>query len=289
MFLANSFLQIGAWTDITKDMPNQYLQDASALRAATCVTGYSDGQVWEGFRKDWVYETDINYVDLDGSGHAPLDPAVYVNGGVVPSGYSVDYPNGRVIFDNPVSLSSTVQGEYSFKNVQTYIGDDVPWWRELQFLSWDVDAEFFQQSECGDWIVGGHHRVQMPAVIISSIPGGSLRPWGLGTGCTFREQSLNIHILAETKHDRDKLLDIILMQLNNCHGMFDYDEVNISGDFPLDCNGFLVGDKSYYELLQDYPLTTSRIDEAEITGMSTLHCGLFEGVVTTRVSFYWCT
>jgi hypothetical protein len=43
-----------------------------------------------------------------------------------------NYPLGRVVFDTAVSTTSAVKLEYSYRNVQTYIADQAPWWDEIQ-------------------------------------------------------------------------------------------------------------------------------------------------------------
>lgn len=288
-FLDRGLLEIGAWTDIQKDMPTLGGGDASALRYGPCSAGYNAGQVWQSFRKEWVHETDVVYTDVTGGTHSPLvPPQIYVNNVLQTSGYNIDYENGEVIFNSALAETDSVQAEYSVRNVQVYVGDEVPWWRELQMRSWDVDNNFFSQEACGDWVIGGHHRVQMPCIILDGFNRGGVRGYGLGAGCIFREQVIKFHVLAETKCDRDRLLDILVLQSQTCTDLFNVDDAAASGDLPLDCNGFYVGTKTYDQLLDDYPLSSARSDNSEITAFNTLNCGLYEGVVTTEYSLTWC-
>ena len=64
-------------------------------------------------------------------------------------GHHYNYPLGRVVFDTAIPTTSTVQLEYSYRNVQTYIADQAPWWDELQYNSMRVDDSTFSQSLIG--------------------------------------------------------------------------------------------------------------------------------------------
>jgi hypothetical protein len=89
--------------------------DVSRLRPVID-PGYTDGQVWEGFRQNWVWESGIEY---------PVQPVqvsgVYVNGMFYPSNsvgqyaHHVNYPWGRIVFDTALPLTSVVQANYSYR------------------------------------------------------------------------------------------------------------------------------------------------------------------------------
>jgi len=283
MFYDWGFLCIGAWSDVLPGMLSPNGNDLTQLRMVESAPDYSGGQVWQGFRKDWVYETDAIYIDVDGGSHSP---SVVVANTLSPSGnFDVDYPNGRVIFPTPVG---SVSANYSFRNVQIYIGDEAPWWQELQFNSWDVDSDYFQACpEMGDWVVGGNHRVQMPVIIIYADGNGSLEGAGLGNCTKLREQSVVFHILAEDKCTRDKIVDIIVEQDERTINLFNPDQALISGAIPLDCNGFLVSDSNYEDLVNDYPWACARQERTEILDLESLTCGLHEGVIRTNFKVYF--
>jgi len=273
-YLDWAFLGIGAWSDIPASGTVM-----SELRQTDYAAGYTTGEAWEARRKHWVYES-AEYTDMSGVTHSPVDVEVYVDSVLMPSGYDVDYVNGRVIFETPVSSTSTVTAKYPFRNVQVYIGDEQKWWQTIQERMWDLEGDFFEQAQCGEWIINQHHRIQLPCVVITSRPSGSLRGYGLGEACVKRTHSVDLHVLAEDKCTRDNIVDILVAQSEKCVCLYDTDAVTMSGENPLDCNGFHVGDKDFPELVEYFPWTITRPENARISAIGTLQCGLYEGIVS---------
>ncbi len=168
------FLGIGSWGDI--EIPTSgYYGNFHILRLVDD-GAYNDGQVWEGVRKEWVWETGVEFDDdgnnpepvqitgisVDGTSYGPEDSTY---------GWHINYPLGRVIFSGAIGTGSDVQADYSYRYVQTYKADDAPWFRELQFASFRPADNSFSQVE-GNWSIGGNHRVQLPSIIIEGIPNG---------------------------------------------------------------------------------------------------------------------
>ncbi len=271
-----ALLSIGAWTDIDLDQLTATSGNASTLRMGSG-WGYTPGTVWEGFRHNWVYETGVNYIDYTGGTHSPQAPLVYVDSVLQSSGYSINYPLGQVIFNSPLTSSNVVKAAFSFKNVQTYISYDVPWYQELQRLSWDVDA-MFTYTDKGDWSVGPNHRVQMPAIIISAIGNGTTKPYALGGNMIYRKQEVMFNVFAEDKGLRDNLVDLIALEGDRCIQLIDVDEAAADQNLTLNANGAVIG-LMYPNILSSYCWGTARSSNARITGMNSYSCGLHEGVV----------
>jgi len=112
---------------------------------------YADGQVWEGFRSDWVWETGVNYntqpirvsgVFVDGA----FQPAT----GVGTYAHHINYPLGRVVFDTAVSTTSTLTAEFSYRWAH-FDKADSPWMREVMYRSNRVDDAHFLQMGSGNW------------------------------------------------------------------------------------------------------------------------------------------
>ena len=108
-----SMLCIGGWTDViiqTPDVDDGYGGSQETLRWVEDPS-YNNGQVWQGFRKDWVYESGINF-EVDGTGYDPIniqDSGVSINGTFQTTGYYINYPLGQVIFDNAIVTGSEVK------------------------------------------------------------------------------------------------------------------------------------------------------------------------------------
>lgn len=272
-------LCIGGWTDVTLGMQSAYSADWSQL-ALACDCNYTDGQVWQSARKDWVYESGVNYVDADANIHNPLVPQIYVGGLPVVAGFSINYPEGRVIFDAPLASTSVVQAVHSFRNIQVYIGDSVPWWQELQRNSFRVDDSHFQKTESGDWSIGSHHRIQMPVIIIDAIPFGNTQGYSLGTYKLKDTQDILFHILAENKVTRNNIIDIIMLQGHRNICTFNCDDAAVNQALPLDCGGDIApSGVDYDELVAQYPWCNIRLQRPLLTHVDSIDCGLFEGMV----------
>ena len=149
MFLDWALMGAGAWFDVefvsAKNNPpspsGTYGGDFSILRKVKD-PNITDGKVWESARKDWIWESGQVYTDKSGNEKEPIQVSgVYINNTFQPSGFYIDYPNGRVIFDT--AQTGTIQAEYSYRYVQVYCASKTPWFNQLQFGSFRIDQGGF--------------------------------------------------------------------------------------------------------------------------------------------------
>ena len=214
-YLDWGMLGIGGWFNVNIPTSGAWGGTFDQLRVVDDPS-YTLGQVWESARKDWVWETGVAY-----TGGSPIDiSGVYVNStlkgtGDATYGHHYNYPLGRVVFDTAIPTTSTIQLEYSYRNVQTYIADQAPWWDELQYNSMRVDDTTFSQISSGNWSILANHRVQMPAVVIEVVPRRTFQPYELGSSANFVTQDVLFHIVAESRWWRNQLVDIISIQKDN--------------------------------------------------------------------------
>ena len=244
----------GGWTDVripTSGISGGYFH---VLRPVND-PNYTNGQVWETVRSDWVWETGVNY----GTGLNPINiSGVYVGGtyyttGDATYGHYYNYPLGRVIFNNPIASGSAVTMEYSFRDVQTSVADNSVLWKELQYGSRRPDdSHFTNKDDRGEWARLGSQRQQMPAIIIESVPRRFQRPYELGNGSLIVNQDVLFHVLAENRWWRNQLVDILCLQDFKTIWMFNSDEVTASGANALNYSGMRVPNaKMYPDLVND--------------------------------------
>lgn len=241
-------LGVGAFSNVNISSVAPYGGRRDRLRLSSD-PNFDNGQVWEGYRKDWVWERDVEY------DYQPIAiSGVYVNGDFVPSSatgayeHHVDYPNGRVVFENPIPTGSVVTCEYSYRNIQVATAD-VPWFKLLQQNSFRVDEEFQSATDSGEWSVLPQNRMQLPALVIEATPHFSRRGKQIGGGeiCT---QEVLIHVLAENRTDMKKWVDICANQFQHRVSMFDCGAVAEANAYPLLADGSLAsGAKMYPELV----------------------------------------
>ena len=85
---------------------------------------FSSGQAWEGFRKNWIWQSGVTYSPNPLVGDDDSNPGVsgvYVNDSYYSAStvgayaHYIDHFNGRVVFDSPIPTGSKVQAEFSYK------------------------------------------------------------------------------------------------------------------------------------------------------------------------------
>ena len=285
-FLDWSFLGIGGWSNISIPTSGAYGGTFDNLRLVDD-PAYTAGQIWEAPRKDWVWETGTEY-----PGYNPINiSGVWIDGalkgtGDATYGHHYNYPLGRVVFDTPVASTKTVQLEYSYRNVQTYIADQAPWWDELQYNSLRVDDPTYTNVGSGAWGILANHRVQMPAVVVEAVPRRTLQPYEMGNTSSFVYQDVLFHVVAESRWWRNQLVDIISLQKDKNIRLYDTDKVIDKDVFPLDFRGMSVSPSSTYSGIVNDPGLQGNLckfSNVIVSEMESYNTRLHEG--TIRVTF----
>lgn len=241
---------------------------------------YIDGQVWESPRKDWVWETGVYY------GIQPTNiSGVNVNGnfygtGDATYGHHYNYPLGRVVFDSAIPVNSNVQLEYSYRNVQTYIADQAPWWDEIQYGSYRVDDPTLYDVGSGNWQILSNNRVQLPAVVLEATSRRSFKPYELGTVSNFVYTDVLFHILSESRWWRNQLVDIISLEKDRTIWLYDNNQVASVTGYPLDHRGMRVSNPLMYPYLVDnYRYKMARFFNMAVTEMESPNSRLHRATV----------
>ena len=255
---------------------------------------YDAGQVWETPRKDLVWETGVSYP----SGLGTIQPiqisGVFVDGTTAANfygpgdstyGHYIDYPLGRIVFDSAIDTTSTVYMNHSYRWVQVYLADKAPWWQDLQYRSLRVDSTHVSQTGSGDWAIGGQHRVQLPAVVIEAVPRRYSEGYELGSANLRTYQDVLFHVVAESKWQRNQLVDILSMQQDKSIYLFNTNKVAEEGVYPLDYRGMLAsGNPLMYPNLvaaSGYRWKECRFRNATLSEVESPHPALHEGAVRT--------
>lgn len=278
-FLDWALLQKGNYQNVTIGELAPNGQDYSRLKISSN-SNYPSGTAWEGFRKNWVWQSGINYnpQPLVSTNNAiPGISGVYVNDTFYPSSTSgtyshkVDYFNGRIIFNNPIPTGSKVQAEYSYKYINIIYANNLPWIREIQYRTMYPNNDAF--------VLPAENRVQLPAIAVEVVPRRTMRGYQLGGG-QFVDTDILFHCLAEDEFTRNKLVDIISLQNEKTIRMFNSDEIAKSGDFPLDYMGIPVsGALRYPDLLDKYYRGKLRFKNSIVQGMDLINSNFYAGIV----------
>ena len=283
-FLDWSFLNIGAYINV--DIPTSGIVGSNFHQLHSVSNpGITTNKVWESSRKEWVYESGITFKN----GSPNNISGIFLNNTFLPSptgsgnyGYSINYPLGRITFNNAVASNSTVALNYSYKYVQTYKANESFWWKEIQQQSYNP-ANF---KPSGDSSLSSNHRIQLPAIIIETIPRTVLTPRELGTTQNIILQDILLHIFAENPNQRNIIADIILLQKDNTMYLYDVNKVARSGIGPLNSNGSINNSGLNYDQLsnsQNYRQSWSWIKNSYTSEMNNISNNLFNTVIRWSV------
>lgn len=251
-FFQYGLVSIGGFYNVTIPAPGAYGGDQHRLRPASD-PNYDDGQVWEGLRKDWVWETGVPYridpirvsgVFIDGDFHSVDGTGTYA--------HHVNYPLGRVVFDSAISPSSVVTCEFSPRYFQLYPADS-RWFQEIQAGTFRADDSQFLTAGSGAWATLAGNRVQLPATVVEAEMRVEQRPFEIGNYTQVHRQAVAFHVFSEGRPDLKRLHDIITVQKDKRINAYDLNEVRASGTYPLDEYGTpAASGKMYPDLVNDH-------------------------------------
>ncbi len=277
-YLDWSFLTIGGYFNISVPASGAYGGEQSRMRPVSDPS-YTDGQVWEGFRSNWVWESGVN---AQGSWDQPtqasgviVDDIFYHKSTTGAFAHTINYPMGRVTFDTAISTSSIVHNRFSHKWVLLRSASSHEF-KQLMFNSFRVDEPSFLQSASGLWNQHPSNRVQMPAVFIEVMHNRQFVGMQLGGG-QFLTQDVIFHIFSENKDYRDKIVDILANQNRGVLHLFDLGDIADASRFPLDADGAISsGALTYPDLITSYlwrKAFISNTNNQPVTSVLPLHRG----------------
>ena len=178
-----NLLNIGAFGKVTLASTGHYSNDNYCTLRPVKDIRYGNSatttKVWEGFRGDWIWESGINYVTQ------PITiSGVYVGSGFLPApnatGYIIDYPKGRIIFNEARPITENVRCEFSYRRV-TCGKSSLPWAERILLNAYRIDIPDFSLFGSGNTFLP-ENRITLPAVIAECYPTRSYEPWQVGGG-----------------------------------------------------------------------------------------------------------
>jgi hypothetical protein len=288
-FFEWSLLEKGNYFNVTLGELSENNSDYSRLKLSNN-ENYTTGQAWEGFRSNWVWQSGISFTPppiVAFNNALPGISGVYLNDSFLPTSttgqyqYKIDYYNGRVVFDNPIPTGSKVQAEYSYKYINLFYSNSLPWLSEVQYRSLDIPENFLQPKTGFD--LPPESKLQLPAIAIEVVPKRTMKGYQLGGGQIVSTDVL-FHCIAEDEYTRNKLVDIISYQNDRDLTMFDSNELAASGAFPLDHVGTPVsGALRYPELIQNFPGGTMTLKNTVVQGMKSINTNFYAGIVRMTI------
>lgn len=237
MFVEWAFLNIGAFQNVRRSQ-TVYGQDPSVLRN----TG--NNRTYESYRKNWVWESGVNYATQ------PIKiSGVYINSQFytpAQTGYKINYRDGQIIFDNPVS--GTIQVEYSYKLFDVYKLDGQKWFADILAGDWVSTFNDYAQAGSGTFNILAKNRVNLPFVGIEVVPRRTYKPYQLGGG-QWVYQDVQFWIAGTEPWTVQTATDAISFQNNKTFRLFNLKDVR--GRLPYKYDGTLNPSGLTYKELVD--------------------------------------
>ena len=269
------FIDNGGFMNVNLPTSGVYGGNYSRLRPSMDAR-YQTGQVWEGFRKNWVWEsgTTDNPIRISG---------VYINGSFQPTsdgGHHINYPLGRVVFASSIPTNSVVNCEFSVKSVQVFDLDKSPELKEIHNGSFKIDdSTFFSTS--GNWTIPTDNKVQLPAVGLKVGGRSWMKPYQIGGGF-WKYNEVYAYIFSKDESWGNRLADYISHQKERTINLFDSNRMNQDGFKALDYKGSVSSNpQTYFELVQpsSYAYKTLTISDIEVLNGQMISPSVYYSVV----------
>jgi hypothetical protein len=234
-----STLQVGGFQNISSSFGSGIFGgDFSRLRLADD-PNYTSGQVWEGFRSDWVWETGIEY-DVSPT----FCSGVSVGNTFYPTAsttgtyeHTVNFPLGRVVFSSAITTNSLVTTSFSHRTI-SYTRASETWFQEILYDSWRIDRDDYLIQGSGQWDQLARNRRVMPVVGVE-LANRRFEPYEMGTLRNWVYQDVVMYVLAESEEDRNQIVDILSQQHDKTIWTYNRGLMKENATYPvdLDMNG----------------------------------------------------
>lgn len=276
------FLNIGGFVNVVSPTTGLFGGTFSQLQPSN-QPGYNNGQIWQTPRKDWIWESGVNFNNTSPKSISGITigttfyPSPTGSGSVA---YSINYPLGQVIFNKSQAANAQIKLDYSYRWCQIYKSSSDPYWTELQSSSFEPTPAINQPNK-GDYNLSSNHRIQMPCVIIEPIARSFSKPWQLGATDFAVDQDILLHVFAENATDKNKIIDVIRLQKEKTIWLYDINKVVNNSVNPLDYKGSInPSGKTYPYLVSDETYRWHKCYFKEVSLMD---------METVNKNLYWCT
>lgn len=235
--LKDSFIGVGGYYNIESGVVGYDGEDLSELKPSV-YPGESNFKFWRGLSNDWVWEsgTQINFT---GGSEPIVVSGIYIDNAFYPTGiggqyeYYVDYLRGGIRFINTAITSGTsVRVNRSERASFVYPNES----NEYRQLMMEHQRFFNEAPGSGVDSVPMHLKAFLPAVFVD-IQMDRNRPYELGSSAMFKSFRVDLDIFAEDLRQFDFLRDACISLEGSTINLFDVNQVEQSGFYPLNYRG----------------------------------------------------
>lgn len=217
LFLDMHFLRESSFITVASGQTFYDGSDMSVLlpdtEADNTLFGLANGSVWQSPFRQLVYESGVPLDGTNVSTPPIVASGVYIEGAFRPTtdpvfGHTIDYINGRVIFNSPKSLALKVNMAYSAREVR--IGYEKDFNQQLQ--KGYLESKYGTNPLTSMQLVYPSGNYQpFPAVFIE-IDNRKLEPYEMGNRSAIIEEEVKFHVWALDDIQRDNIVDILTTQ-----------------------------------------------------------------------------
>jgi hypothetical protein len=245
VFLDWGLLNTGAYFNVTIPTSGAYGGSRHVLRPISDPR-YTDGQVWQAYRQNWVWESGI-------SPGSPINiSGVFIGDSFDPiesGNYIINYPEGKIVFNTAISTASTVQLEYSHKWIKIIAAKDIPWFQEVSINSFRVDSNNFVVGS-GLRTQLAQSQIELPVVAIETLDNKDYTGYQLGGG-HWAFTDIVFRIISEDDTSSYRLADVLSNQEDSTIFLFDTGLMARQDAFPLKHDGSKSSNpKTYPDLVE---------------------------------------
>lgn len=260
LFFDMHFLREGAYVNVASGQQFYDGSDMSLLLPDTSAddtfNGLSNGSVWQSAFRQWVYESGVSLDGTNLQSHPIVASGIFVEGAFRPTddpvfGHTIDFIDGRIIFDSPKSLDLKVQAAFAARQVRV-----------------DFEHAFNQQAQVG--VLGTKyftnpvtsHQLVYPSGAIQTFPavfleidGREMRPYEMGNRSAIIKEQVRLHVWAQHDLQRDDIVDVLSAQWRKSIPIIDFNlaPLPLSGIFNTLSPEYI----PYQELLRNNRIVTT--------------------------------
>lgn len=218
--------------------------------------GSADGKIWQSPFRQWVYESGVPLDGTNVSVSPVVASGVYIQGAFRPTndpvfGHTIDFINGRVIFNSAQSLDLKVNAAYSARQVRVGFEHDF----NQQFSKGYLESKYGTNPLTSNQLVYPSGIFQpFPAVFIE-VDNRTMRPYELGNRSAIIKDKVVLHVWALDDLQRDNIVDILTSQWRKVIPMINFNRapLPLSGIYNTLSPEYV----PYQEMLRNNKLITS--------------------------------
>jgi len=282
LFMDMHFLREGAYMNIASGAQFYDGSDMSVLlpdiAADETFFGLTVGSVWQSPFRQWVYESGVA---LDGTNlQAPpvVASGVYIEGAFRATddpvfGHTIDFLNGRIIFNSPQSLDLKVNASFTAREVRVDFEHAFNQQYQLGYL----ESKYTTNPLTSMQLVYPSGKAQPFPAVFMEVDGREFKAYELGNRSAQITDEVKFHIWALDDLQRDNIVDILSSQWRKSVPMIDFNlaPLPLSGIYNTLSPEYV----PYQEMLRNRKLITtvgsgvpvrymSYIDRVETTNMT---------------------